>query len=79
MIQSLRLQSTFFVHILMIRAHFEEAMKYARRSVSDADIRRYDMFSQNLQQSRGLGNNFAFPDSSAGAHPSNSVDDDLYS
>lgn len=54
-------------------------MKYARRSVSDADIRRYDMFSQNLQQSRGLGNNFAFPDSSAGAHPSNSVDDDLYS
>lgn len=26
--------------------HFEEAMKYARRSVSDADIRRYEMFSQ---------------------------------
>lgn len=23
------------------RAHFEEAMKYARRSVSDADIRKY--------------------------------------
>lgn len=27
-------------------AHFEEAMKYARRSVSDADIRRYEMFAQ---------------------------------
>lgn len=26
--------------------HFEEAMKYARRSVSDQDIRRYEMFSQ---------------------------------
>jgi len=27
-------------------AHFEEAMKYARRSVSDGDIRRYEMFAQ---------------------------------
>ena len=25
------------------RAHFEEAMKYARRSVSDADIRKYQV------------------------------------
>ena len=25
----------------LTRAHFEEAMKYARRSVSDADIRKY--------------------------------------
>jgi len=37
------------------RDHFEEAMKYARRSVSDNDIRRYEMFAQTLQQSRGLG------------------------
>ena len=37
-------------------------MKYARRSVSDADIRRYEMFAQNLQQSRSFGNNFKFPD-----------------
>jgi len=44
--------------------HFEEAMKYARRSVSDQDIRRYEMFSQNLQQSRGFGNNFRFPEGS---------------
>jgi transitional endoplasmic reticulum ATPase len=27
-------------------AHFEEAMKFARRSVSDSDIRRYEMFAQ---------------------------------
>ncbi len=40
------------------RAHFEEAMKFARRSVSDNDIRKYDMFSQTLQQSRGFGGNF---------------------
>ena len=42
--------------------HFEEAMKYARRSVSDNDIRKYEMFSQTLQQSRGFGNEFKFPE-----------------
>lgn len=42
------------------RAHFEEAMKFARRSVSDNDIRKYEMFSQTLQQSRGFGNNFRY-------------------
>lgn len=40
------------------RAHFEEAMKFARRSVSDNDIRKYEMFAQTLQQSRGFGQNF---------------------
>jgi transitional endoplasmic reticulum ATPase len=55
------------------KAHFEEAMKYARRSVSDADIRKYQAFSQTLQQSRGFGNDFRFPDgagrpATAGAH-----------
>jgi len=44
-------------------AHFEEAMKYARRSVSDGDIRRYEMFAQNLQQSRSFGTTFKFPES----------------
>jgi len=43
-------------------AHFEEAMKYARRSVSDSDIRRYEMFAQNLQQSRSFGSTFKFPE-----------------
>lgn len=68
------------------KAHFEDAMKYARRSVSDADIRRYDMFSQNLQQSRGIGNNFSFPNaaSNGAQQPSQTpgndanIDDDLY-
>ncbi|KAJ1987958.1 AAA ATPase cdc48 [Dimargaris cristalligena] len=44
----------------LTRAHFEEAMRYARRSVSDGDIRRYEMFAQNMQQSRGFGS-FKFP------------------
>jgi len=71
-------------------AHFEEAMKYARRSVSDGDIRRYEMFAQNLQQSRSFGSQFKFPESN-GVPPSGAAagsgnagfgedagDDDLY-
>lgn len=73
------------------RAHFEEAMKFARRSVSDNDIRKYEMFAQTLQQSRGFGNNFRFPGSNpaaggqnpgSGSQPpsaGNAGDDDLYS
>lgn len=53
------------------RAHFEEAMKFARRSVSDNDIRKYEMFAQTLQQSRGFGSNFRFPSGGvAGGAPS---------
>jgi len=37
------------------RGHFEEAMRFARRSVSDADMRKYQMFAQTLQQARGIG------------------------
>jgi len=48
------------------RDHFEEAMKFARRSVSDNDIRKYEMFSQTLQQSRGFGGNFRFPGEQSG-------------
>jgi len=33
-------------------------MKFARRSVTDNDIRKYEMFAQTLQQSRGIGANF---------------------
>jgi transitional endoplasmic reticulum ATPase len=45
------------------RSHFEEAMQYARRSVSDKDIQKYEMFAQTLHQSRGLGaNHFKFPE-----------------
>ncbi|CAJ0963495.1 unnamed protein product, partial [Mesorhabditis belari] len=70
------------------RQHFEEAMKFARRSVTDNDIRKYEMFAQTLQQQRGFGNNFKFPGEQASGGSSNPVpagggggndDDDLYS
>lgn len=35
------------------RAHFEESMKYARRSVNPNDVRKYQAFARTLQQSRG--------------------------
>lgn len=65
------------------RKHFEEAMKFARRSVSDNDIRKYEMFAQTLQQQRGFGTDFKFPGAHQGgggsyAPPTND-DDDLYS
>uniref|UniRef100_S4RJY1 Valosin containing protein n=1 Tax=Petromyzon marinus TaxID=7757 RepID=S4RJY1_PETMA len=47
------------------RDHFEEAMRFARRSVSDNDIRKYEMFAQTLQQSRGFGS-FRFPGGQGG-------------
>merc|ERR1712029_37016 len=74
------------------KKHFEEAMKFARRSVSDQDIRKYEMFSQTLQQSRGFGQNFRFPEGGIdggstggtggsggrGQHFEEGDDDDLY-
>lgn len=70
--------------------HFEEAMKFARRSVSENDIRKYEMFAQTLQQSRGFGTNFRFPSAQSSGPGGNSQgnpnpshfrddDDDLYS
>jgi hypothetical protein len=52
-ILSLRLQGSSIIlgpialanQWLPYREHFKEAMKYARCSVSDQDIRRYEMFS----------------------------------
>ncbi|PIA33145.1 hypothetical protein AQUCO_04200122v1 [Aquilegia coerulea] len=41
-------------------AHFEESMKFARRSVSDLDIMKYQLFANKLQQSRGFGSEFKF-------------------
>jgi len=71
--------------------HFEEAMRFARRSVSDQDIRRYEMFAQNLQQSRSFGSAFRFPGQEGGAADAgaggaagggaafgNDAEDDLY-
>ncbi|KAL5703137.1 Cell division control protein 48 E [Ranunculus cassubicifolius] len=69
-------------------AHFEESMKFARRSVSDADIRKYQAFAQTLQQSRGIGTEFRFASTGAADTTSTSnpfaiaetkEEDDLYS
>ncbi|KAH9700436.1 cell division control protein 48 [Citrus sinensis] len=69
-------------------AHFEESMKFARRSVSDADIRKYQAFAQTLQQSRGIGSEFRFAEAGTGAttgadpfstSAGGADDDDLYS
>jgi len=60
------------------RKHFEEAMRFARRSVSDNDIRKYEMFSQTLQQSRGFGSNFKFPEEQQNQFQAEEADDDLY-
>lgn len=67
--------------------HFEESMKFARRSVSDADIRKYQVFAQTLQQSRGFGTEFRFPEGSGTAATASDPfaaaagadEDDLYS
>ncbi|CAN6282653.1 unnamed protein product [Urochloa humidicola] len=62
-------------------AHFEESMRFARRSVSDADIRKYQVFAQTLQQSRGFGSEFRFSGQPQAAEPAATADaeDDLYS
>ena len=53
--------------------------------MSDNDIKKYEMFSQTLQQSRGFGTNFRFPDQAGGqgsqpaaSNFANDEDDDLY-
>ncbi|RLV88518.1 Cell division control protein 48 [Meyerozyma sp. JA9] len=69
------------------RAHFEEAMKTAKRSVSDAELRRYEAYAQQLQSSRGQFANFRFSESNGAPAPANEggaafaaeEEDDLYS
>jgi transitional endoplasmic reticulum ATPase len=71
------------------RAHFEESMKFARKSVSEADVKKYLHFAATLQTARGIGGNFRFPDAgaAAGGNPgapapaggnTTNNDDDLY-
>lgn len=65
----------------LTRAHFEEAMRSARRSVSDVEIRRYEAFAQSMKNSGG-SSFFRFP--SAGEVQENDTfgeagnDDSLY-
>jgi transitional endoplasmic reticulum ATPase len=68
---------------------FREALKFARRSVPDKDIRRYEAFAQQLQAQRGFGT-VDLPKPAAGGAPApqggqppsnfggQSNDDDLY-
>jgi transitional endoplasmic reticulum ATPase len=66
----------------LTRAHFEEAMKTARRSVSDVEIRRYEAFAQSLKNSGG-STFFRFPSANEAADETNTFgdagnDDSLY-
>ncbi|CCH60280.1 hypothetical protein TBLA_0C04840 [Henningerozyma blattae CBS 6284] len=72
--------------------HFAEAMKTAKRSVSDAELRRYEAYSQKMKASRGVFSNFSFDDAAAATGTTdaatnnsgaafgagNDEDDDLY-
>jgi transitional endoplasmic reticulum ATPase len=70
------------------RAHFEEAMSRARRSVSDKDIRQYDQFKSKMKaeaSASGAGSGFSFDGSSNKGEDGKesdgapaSGDDDLY-
>ncbi|KAM3569327.1 hypothetical protein VYU27_008565, partial [Nannochloropsis oceanica] len=72
--------------------HFEDAVRNARRSVSDRDLQQYSSFAQNLQQARsqitGPGGSlaaFSFPSGGEGAAAGGGAgaaaeeEDDLYS
>jgi transitional endoplasmic reticulum ATPase len=73
---------------MLTKAHFEEAMQAARRSVSDVEVRRYEAFAQAMKNSSG-SNFFRFPeaddaaaaaggDAGAGGFGDAGADDSLY-
>jgi transitional endoplasmic reticulum ATPase len=55
---------------MLTKAHFEEAMASARRSVSDVEIRRYEAFAQSIK-SAGPGAFFKFPEAGEAAAEAN--------
>ena len=63
------------------KAHFEEAMSRARRSVSEADIRKYDTYNQQMKAARGFGE-FKFEgaegEGAEGAPEQGKEEEDLY-
>lgn len=68
----------------LTKAHFEEAMQSARRSVTDVEIRRYEAFAQSMKNSGG-SSFFRFPDANDAQGQQNGGqfgeaggDDDLY-
>jgi len=68
----------------LTKAHFEEAMLNARRSVTDVEIRRYEAFAQQMKNA-GPSSFFRFPDAGNAAQNGGTgdfgdggADDDLY-
>jgi len=68
----------------LTKAHFEEAMRSARRSVTDVEVRRYEAFAQSMKNSGG-SSFFRFPEEGAAANGADSntfgaagEDEDLY-
>jgi transitional endoplasmic reticulum ATPase len=66
----------------LTKAHFEEAMRSARRSVTDVEIRRYEAFAQSMKNSGG-SSFFRFPDGEQASNEQNTFgnageDEDLY-
>eukprot|EP01097_Dermamoeba_algensis_P000474 TRINITY_DN1163_c0_g1_i1.p1 TRINITY_DN1163_c0_g1~~TRINITY_DN1163_c0_g1_i1.p1 ORF type:complete len:800 (+),score=237.86 TRINITY_DN1163_c0_g1_i1:75-2474(+) len=55
----------------LTREHFEQAMASARRSVSDNDIKKYEMFAHTLVQSRGALGGFKFPSTTNNSNNNN--------
>jgi len=53
-------------------------MKYARRSVSDSDIRKYEMFAQKLQSSRSSEGEFKFNKKENSTNEKTTEEEDLY-
>lgn len=49
------------------KEHFTEAMKTAKRSVTDTELRRYEAYAQQMKASRGQFGNFSFDDASGAA------------
>lgn len=61
------------------KAHFEEAMSRARKSVSEADIRKYDAFQAQMKSDRGYSE-FKFDEDGEGegGEAGGEGEDDLY-
>jgi transitional endoplasmic reticulum ATPase len=65
----------------LTKRHFEEAMRTARRSVTDVEVRRYEDFAQRMKNSGG-SSFFRFPNAEEAANGASfgdgGQDDDLY-
>jgi len=60
------------------KAHFEEAMSRARRSVSEADLRKYETYNQQQKAARGFGE-FKFDGDEEKGSAQGEEEEDVYS